>query len=206
MSLLDLASPPPERPFLVQGPVRLRTPETTDFAAWAKLREDSRKHLTAWEPDWRSEDVTLRAFRLRLRAYGLEMRRRAGLPLFVFRRADNTLVGGVTLSHIRYGASRSASIGYWIGQPFIRKGYARAAISAVLDHAFTTLGLNRVEAACQPENLASRKLLESLGFTQEGVARDYLFINGAWRDHLLFAITASDHLRSNRRGVADEIR
>lgn len=206
MSLLDLASPPPERPFLVQGPVCLRTPELADFAAWAKLREDSRKHLTAWEPDWRDEEMTSRAFRLRLRAYRREMRRRAGLPLFIVRRADNALIGGVTLSNIRYGASRSASIGYWIGKPFIRKGYARAAISAVLAHAFSTLGLNRVEAACQPENLASRNLLESLCFTNEGVARDYLFINSAWRDHLLFAIIASDYLRRDRPGDATEIR
>lgn len=206
MSLLDLASPPPERPFLVRGPVCLRTPEPADFAEWTRLREESRRHLTAWEPDWRDEDMTPRAFRLRLRAYRREMRRGAALPLFVVRRADNSLIGGVTLSNIRFGASRSASMGYWIGKPFIRRGYARAAISAVLDHAFSTLGLNRVEAACQPENLASRNLLESLCFINEGMARDYLFINGAWRDHLLFAIIACDHVRRRQDGEAAGIR
>lgn len=199
MSLLDLASPPPQTPTLVYGAVQLRPPEVRDFAAWAALREASRQHLTAWEPDWRDDEMTAAAFRRRIRAYRREMRRGALLPLLIFRRSDEALIGGVTLTNIRLGASRSASIGYWIGKPFVRNGYARSAIFAMLDHAFLTLGLNRVEAACQPENLASRNLLESVGFRNEGVARDYLFINGDWRDHLLFAMTASEFMR--KRGA-----
>lgn len=199
MSLLDLAGLLPQSPILVSGPVRLRAPEVEDFPDWTALREASRRHLTAWEPDWRVDDMTAKAFRTRIRVWRREMRQGSALPLLIVRRSDDALIGGVTLANIRLGASRSASIGYWIGKPFVRNGYARAAISAVLEHAFTTLGLNRLEAACQPENIASRTLLETVGFINEGIARDYLFINGDWRDHLLFAITAAEF--THRRAI-----
>lgn len=199
MSLLDLAGLLPQSPILVSGPVRLRAPEVEDFPAWTALRETSRRHLTAWEPDWRDDEMTAKAFRARLRAWRREKRQGGAVPLLIIRRSDDALIGGVTLTNIRLGASRSASIGYWIGKPFVRNGYARAAISAVLEHAFTTLGLNRLEAACQPENVASRTLLENVGFVNEGIARDYLFINGGWRDHLLFAITAGEF--AQRRAI-----
>lgn len=193
MSLLDLGSPPPQAPTLVADPVWLRPVQLGDFAAWTQLREESRAHLIAWEPAWRPEEMTQSAFRRRVRAYWREMRRGGVLPFLIFRRGDNALVGGVTLSNIRYGASRSAVIGYWIGAPFLRRGLARAGIRAVLRHAFETMQLNRVEAACQPENEPSRRLLESIGFQREGRARGYLRINGDWRDHLLFAMTAADY-------------
>lgn len=195
MSLLDLSGLQSQSPILVHGPVRLRPPEFEDFLEWRALREASRRHLTAWEPDWRAEDVTMKAFRARVRAYRRDMRRGSTLPLLVFRRSDGAMIGGVTVSNIRLGASRSATIGYWVGKPYIRNGYARAAISAVLDHGFAILGLNRFEAACQPENIASRTLLDAVGFAQEGMARDYLFINGEWRDHLLYAITANEFMQ-----------
>ncbi|MEM9846004.1 MAG: GNAT family protein, partial [Pseudomonadota bacterium] len=65
-------------------------------------------------------------------------------------------------------------------------------------HGFTELDLSRIEAACLPENLASRGVLEKSGFKYEGVAQSYLQINGRWRNHLLFA-----NLRFDRRGKTD---
>jgi ribosomal-protein-alanine N-acetyltransferase len=83
-----------------------------------------------------------------------------------------------------------ASLGYWAGERHARRGYTTAAVRAVVRHAFEDLDLHRVEAACQPDNNASRRVLEKAGFTQEGAARAYLKINGAWRDHLLFGIAS----------------
>ena len=68
------------------------------------------------------------------------------------------------------------------------------AVRGALQFAFSDLALHRVEAACLPNNLPSRRLLERVGFQQEGLARAYLRINGAWEDHLLFAALASDRL------------
>lgn len=192
MLLLDFTPRPPFAPVLVRGPVQLRIAAAADFPAWAGLRRDSRAHLTAWEPAWRDSELTRESYRLRLRLQWRDIRRGAALPMLVFTRDSGVLVGGVSLSNIRYGAARAGTVGYWTGASHVRRGYARAAVLAMLDHAFSSLALNRVEAACQPGNVASIGLLESAGFRKEGLAREYLRINGAWRDHYLYAVTAAE--------------
>ncbi|NQV20583.1 MAG: GNAT family N-acetyltransferase, partial [Rhodospirillales bacterium] len=78
------------------------------------------------------------------------------------------------------------------GEQHARRGYMSDALQIAVTFAFETLGLHRVEAACLPENTPSRKLLQKSGFTEEGYARAYLKICGAWRDHIRFGILASD--------------
>ncbi|NWG92895.1 MAG: GNAT family N-acetyltransferase [Parvularculaceae bacterium] len=180
-------------PVIEHQGVRLRAAELGDYPAWSALRRASRAHLTRWEPDWSDEEMTLDAFRLRLKSYDRQHRAGAGLALYVFEAGGDTLVGGVTLTDIRLHASQSATIGYWIGETYLRRGFGLWAVEAALRYGFGELRLNRIEAACQPGNAASRALLLKAGFVEEGFARDYLYINGAWRDHLLFARTARDY-------------
>ncbi len=85
-----------------------------------------------------------------------------------------------------------ASLGYWMGAPFAGRGVMSNAVRQVCGLAFGSLALRRIEAACLPENAASVRLLEKTGFRREGLAREYLAIDGVWRDHLLFAKLASD--------------
>ncbi len=87
-----------------------------------------------------------------------------------------------------------ASIGYWIGQPYARRGHMLAAVRTAAPFGFQRLGLHRLEAACIPENAPSRELLLKAGFRLEGEARAYLKINGVWRDHLLFGMLPGDIL------------
>ncbi len=166
--------------------VRLRPPRMADYVAWAELRRDSRAFLQPWEPTWPADDLTRAAFRRRLSIYGRDQDTGQGYPFFIFRKSDGALTGGVNLRDVRRGVSQSGAIGYWAGEAFARRGHTGAAVRAVADFAFGRLGLNRLEAACVPENTASRRLLERAGFSHEGMARAYLKINGAWRDHLLF--------------------
>lgn len=194
MFALDFARRREKPPELASGELFLRPPVLSDHRQWASLREQSREHLTEWEPEWRPGDLSLDAFRTRLRMYDRVHRAGAGLSLLLFRRQGGDLIGGVTLSDIRRHASQSATIGYWVGVNHLRQGYGAAGVSLVLEHAFGELLLNRIEAACQSGNQASRRLLAKTGFVEEGFARDYLFINGAWRDHLLFAATRRDRL------------
>ena len=184
-------------PILVHEPIYLRSPQLSDYQPWRALREESRAHLTRWEQDWAAENLTLSSFRQRLRHFERDSRRASGLSLFCFRQDDDALVGGLSLTNIRYGAARAGSLGYWIGGPFVGQGLGRALVEALLSHAFDGLNLNRIEAACQSENSASQRLLNGCGFTLEGHAEDYLKINGAWRDHDLFAITARAYKRRN---------
>lgn len=191
MAVLDWMEP--NRGLVLRGPgVRLRPPRITDHPAWAELRQASKPFLQPWEPVWPADDLTRPAFRRRLSAYARDMDADAAYPFFVFDGESDGLVGGVTLSNVRRGVAQAATVGYWVGAAHARHGYTLAAVRAVADYGFGRLGLHRLEAACIPENLASRGLLLRAGFQEEGLARAYLKINGAWRDHLLFGMLAED--------------
>jgi ribosomal-protein-alanine N-acetyltransferase len=191
MAVLDWRGP--DRGLTLTGEaVRLRPPRVTDYPAWSELRLRSREFLQPWEPIWPADDLTKSAFRRRLAAYARDIDLDQAYPLFIFRARDDALVGGITLSNVRRGVAQMASIGYWIGQPYARRGHMLAAVRAVAPFAFQRLGLHRLEAACIPENTPSRELLLKAGFRLEGEARAYLKINGVWRDHLLFGMLAGD--------------
>jgi ribosomal-protein-alanine N-acetyltransferase len=168
--------------------VFLRQPELRDYQEWADLRDASRAFLTPWEPTWAADETSRGSYRYKLRRYLEDARDDRAHALFVFRESDGALVGGVTLSNVRRGVAQTASLGYWAGECHAGKGYITAAVRAVVRYGFDDLDLHRIEAACQPDNMASRRVLEKAGFTEEGFARAYLKINGAWRDHLLFGI------------------
>ncbi|MFP6729860.1 MAG: GNAT family protein [Alphaproteobacteria bacterium] len=172
--------------------VYMRPPQSGNWRAWAEVRAASRTFLKPWEPTWSASALTRTTYRHRLRIQARERRDNTGYRFFIFRRADNALVGGVNLSNIQSGVAMSCSIGYWIGKDYARQDIMRDAVSALLSFVFDTIGLHRLEAACLPSNVASEGLLRKLGFRQEGYARAYLRIDGAWRDHLMFAMLASD--------------
>jgi ribosomal-protein-alanine N-acetyltransferase len=167
--------------------VVLRTPQMTDYNEWAALREKSRAFLTPWEPTWPEDDLSRSAFRRRIKRYVEDLRSDQGYAFLIVRNTDNALVGGLTIANIRRGVAQAGSLGYWMGEPFARQGYMTAAVRAVVPFAFATLRLHRLEAACIPTNAGSIRLLENTGFVREGYAREYLCIDGAWQDHLLYA-------------------
>ena len=98
----------------------------------------------------------------------------------------------VTLGGIQRGALRSGWVGYWVDSRFHGRGVATAAVALFVAHGFGPVGLHRIEATIAPENLASRAVVAHLGFRQEGHLVRYLDINGAWRDHLLYALTVEE--------------
>ena len=166
--------------------VLLRIPQAPDYADWTALREESRDFLTPWEPTWPADDLSRSAFRRRIKRYSEDLRTDQGCAFLIIRSSDNTLVGGLTLANIRRGVAQAGSIGYWMGRPFVRRGYMTAAVQAIIPFAFASLRLHRLEAACIPSNDGSIRLLEKTGFVREGYAREYLCINGIWQDHLLY--------------------
>lgn len=173
----------------------LRPPLVRDFEEWAVLRRDSRAFLEPWEPEWSRDHLTQRAFRNRVIWAERAIRQGTAWPLFLFQADDGVIVGGVTLSNVRREPAQAGTLGYWIGESHARQGYMTEALGAVRDFAFGDLDLSRLEAACLPDNLASRRLLERCQFKYEGVAQAYLQIAGRWRNHVLYAA-----LRGDRRG------
>ncbi len=179
-------------PAITGNGIMLRMPQMADYAEWAQLREASRGFLTPWEPTWPSDDLTRGAFRRRLKRYAEDQRADLAYAFMVFRNEDGALVGGLTLANIRRGVAQAGSLGYWMGAQFARHGFMTAALRALIPFANENLRLHRLEAACIPGNDASIRLLEKTGFKREGYAREYLCINGAWQDHLLYARLRSD--------------
>lgn len=172
--------------------VQLRLPQAADWSEWVQLRAESRDFLTPWEPTWPSDALTRAAFRRRLRRHTREAREDSAYAFLIFRQADDALLGGLTLSNVRRGVTQSCSVGYWIGRRFARRGYMSDALCTTVHFVFDQLHLHRLDAACLPNNEASTGVLRRVGFTEEGYARQYLCIDGIWRDHLLFAILAGD--------------
>jgi len=172
--------------------IYLRPPRAGDWQEWATLRTESRAFLTPWEPTWPADALSRSAFQRRLRRQAAEWRNDEGFSFLIFGKPDDAMVGGLGITNVRRGVAQMASIGYWTGTPYVRRGYMTEAVKAALEFCFTQLGLHRVEAACIPDNVASRGLLEKIGFRMEGEASAYLKINGDWRDHLLYAILRED--------------
>ncbi|MEM6408339.1 MAG: GNAT family protein [Pseudomonadota bacterium] len=183
---------------IVTERMALRLPQHGDYRAWANLRSESAEFLTPWEPVWASDHLTRKSFTNRVYWAQRSVSSGSAVPVFMFRSGDDTLVGAITLDNIRRGPSQAGTLGYWIGKRYARQGYMREAIGALVHYAFTTLDLSRIEAACLPENEASRGVLEKSGFKYEGVAQSYLQIGGRWRNHVLYA-----NLRADRRGKTD---
>jgi ribosomal-protein-alanine N-acetyltransferase len=172
--------------------IYLRPAAPGDYSMWSRLRAASRAFLEPWEPTWPEDDLTRAAFRRRLRRQDEDMARDEAYSFLIFESGVDELLGGITLGGLRRGVSQSGTLGYWMGAQHAGKGRMTRAVSATVEFAISRLRLHRIEAACIPENAPSIALLERNGFRREGYARGYLKINGAWRDHLLFALLDGD--------------
>ncbi len=186
------------KPKIETARMTLRLPVHPDYRQWAQLRDQSAEHLTQWEPVRAVDHLTRKAFTNRVYWAARAEAQGTAMPLMLIRREDQALLGAITLDNIRRGPVQAGTLGYWIGAPHARQGYMKEAILGLVHHAFTAMDLSRLEAACLPENAASRGVLEKCGFKYEGVAQSYLQINGRWRNHVLYA-----NLRHDRRGRTD---
>jgi [ribosomal protein S5]-alanine N-acetyltransferase len=175
------------------GLVELRKPRLSDAAVWSRTRLADRRHLESWEPtapgtweernspwSWPAQWSTLRGL----------ARRGMSLPFVIT--VDGRFAGQITVGNVVRGSLCSAWIGYWVASGMTSGGVATASVALVVDHCFTAGALHRLEATVRPENAASLRVLEKLGFRQEGVFQRYLDVAGGWRDHLCFALTTED--------------
>lgn len=177
----------------------IRTPDLKDYDQWVAIRKSSEAFLEKWEPIRSDEYLSLKGFRNRVVWGRRAFRENRGLPLFLVRRDDNQIVGGINLDNFQHGVSKSCTVGYWMGAPFARLGYMGEALPAVVKYAFTKMDISRIQAGTLPENAPSRELLKRSGFKAEGTAQAYLEIAGHWRDHVLYA-----QLRGDRKDPTNE--
>lgn len=179
---------PPLNTRLVGERVLLRVGELNDWQSWSAVREASRNFLAPWEPAWPLHALSPEFFSATLRRHWREWRQGSGYAFQIMRREQSGVIGGIALNDVARGIGQKASLGYWIGQDYTGQGLMTEAAQLAIDFAFNRLKLNRVEAGCLPHNLPSKRLLQRLGFTEEGYAKAYLRINGRFEDHLLWGL------------------
>jgi ribosomal-protein-alanine N-acetyltransferase len=175
---------------LVDGSLTLRPLRQRDSREWRTVRARNAEWLRPWEATSPEPAIdappTYSAMVRRLRT---EARDGRTMPFVIAFGGD--LVGQLTVGGISWGSLRSAHIGYWVDQRVAGRGIMPTAVAMATDHCFE-VGLHRMEINIRPENLASRRVVEKLGFRPEGLRPRYLHIDGDWRDHLSFALTVDE--------------
>jgi [ribosomal protein S5]-alanine N-acetyltransferase len=180
-------------PDLLDVPVTLRPVRVSDARTWREIRVRNASWLRPWEPSnpetplYRS---SIGPYVSMVRTMRREARQGQALPWVVT--YGGAFAGQLTVGSITWGSSRSGTIGYWIDESFAGRGIIPTALAMAADHCFRVVGLHRLEASIRPENTASRRVVEKLGFREEGIRVRQLHINGQWRDHICYAITAEE--------------
>jgi [ribosomal protein S5]-alanine N-acetyltransferase len=196
---------PPGWPAVLSDPasgVVLRPYRRSDAAVWSASRRANEQWLAPWEPTpprgtW-AELNSPAAFRAVYRELRRAARAGNAMPFAVCvatssrSRSGERLVGQVTIGNIVRRAFCSGYAGYWIDSRFAGRGIMPVALALAVDHGFRHGGLHRVEVNIRPENTASRRVVEKLGFREEALHARYLHIDGAWRDHIGYALTTED--------------
>ena len=164
-----------------------------DYPAWLDVRNRCRDWLVPWEPRSKgaplpSEDHSSFGARCAMRERERQLGSGFGFGIFV----DGRFAGEVTLSSIQRGPFQNGSIGYWIDQELAGQGLVPEAVVVVLQFAFETLRLHRIEIAIIPRNSASRRVADKLELRNEGTALGFLEINGTWEDHVRYAMTSEE--------------
>lgn len=180
---------------LADGPVGLRPIRQRDQRAWREVNQRNRAWLRPWEatippPPPGHFPPARPTFRQMVRQLRGEAEAGRMLPFVVL--YEGRLVGQLTVAGVTWGSMCSAHIGYWVDESVAGRGVMPTAVALVTDHCFLTLGLHRLEICVRPENAPSRRVAEKLGFREEGIRPRYLHIDGAWRDHLVYALTAEE--------------
>jgi ribosomal-protein-alanine N-acetyltransferase len=171
---------------LTHGDVTLRLLRQRDAKALERLILGNREWLRPWEA---TNPMGPNSFDIKAMVRGLirQLDNQSGLPCVV--EFEGEIVGQLNVANILYGSVSSAVIGYWVVPEVAGKGVTPTSVALITDYLFNVVGLHRAEIAIRPENIASLRVVEKLGFRYEGLKERYIHINGAWRDHYVFALT-----------------
>ncbi|HEU4542349.1 MAG TPA: GNAT family protein [Jiangellaceae bacterium] len=169
----------------------LRPLRYRDARAWLEVRQRNYEWLRPWEPTAPVPGARpATSFRQLVRRYNAQARAGEALPWIVT--YEGRLAGQMTISNIIWGSARMGSAGYWVDRDVAGRGVTPTALALAVDHCFFNVGLHRIEVNIRPENHASLRVVRKLGFREEGIRERFLHIDGDWRDHVSFALTADE--------------
>jgi len=176
---------------LEHGDVVLRPLSPRDAKAWREVRIRNADWLRPWDatvpPGSRQRPKTFGAL---TRSLGQSARHGQSMPFAI--EVDGRFAGQITVNNIVRGSAQFASIGYWLDRQYAGRGVMPLAVALVIDHCFQSAGLHRIEICIRPENSNSLRVVEKLGIREVGFAPRFLHIDGAWRDHRIYAITSEE--------------
>lgn len=175
---------------LRDGAITLRPIRRRDQRAWFEVRGRNQEWLGRWDGTAPDPSAIPRSFAAMVREHLSAARAGRMMPFVI--EYDGKFVGAITVNNIVWGSAYFASVGYWIDQAVAGRGIMPRAVAMVIDHCFFVVGLHRIEISIRPENAASVRVVEKLGIPEVGYSPRYLHIDGAWRDHRMFAITVED--------------
>lgn len=176
-------------PTLREGAVTIRPVRIRDARALERALVENRTWLRQWEATNPHGPMN---FDVRTSIRSLLAAARAGTTIPFVIEVDGELVGQLNVSGMGYGSLSSASIGYWVVEGVAGRGITPTAVALATDYCLQSAGLHRIEICIRPENRASLRVVEKLGFRYEGLRRRYIHINGAWRDHFSYALTGEE--------------
>lgn len=174
---------------LTHEDVRLRVIRMRDVKTIERLLMEHRAWLRPWEatsPYGPNSFDVKGMVRSLLRSYD----DRSGIPFVI--EYDGRIVGQLNVANILHGSVSSAVIGYWISPDVAGLGIMPTSVALASDYLYGVVGLHRVEIDIRPENAASLRVVAKLGFRYEGFKQRFIHINGAWRDHMIFALTKEE--------------
>jgi ribosomal-protein-alanine N-acetyltransferase len=174
---------------LTHGDVKLRIAKMRDSKPLEKLILGNREWLRPWEA---TNPGAPNSFDVRSQLRGLlrQLDDQSGMPFVI--EVQGVVQGQLNVANIMYGSVSSAVIGYWVSPEIAGRGVAPTSVALVTDYLMNQVGLHRVEIDVRPENTASLRVIEKLGFRYEGIKQRYIHINGDWRDHYIFALTVEE--------------
>lgn len=162
---------------------------------WYEVRRRNTSWLTPWETTDPTGHPPSMSYGGMVRAHNREGRLGLAYPWAIFRNTNHEshqLVGQMIAAPVLWGSMRSTSLGYWIDKAHAGQNIVPTAVALASDYLFTRVGLHRIEINIVPDNAASLRVVEKLGFRFEGLRKDYIHINGEWKDHQSFALTANE--------------
>ena len=176
---------------LILRPIRYR-----DKKEWTEVRSRNNEWLAPWEASNPAIGGALPDYRQMVRSLKHQAAQATALPFLITERTPRSaapvIVGQLTVSSIVWGSAMMATLGYWVDQARAGHGIAPTAVAMATDHCFQALGLHRMEINIRPENGPSLRVVEKLGFRDEGYRPRFLHINGEWADHRSFALTVEE--------------
>lgn len=163
---------------------------------WYEVRNRNIDWLQPWEATDPAGQANAVTYGSMVRSHNRDGASGVAFPWAIFvqdgPREKPVLVGQMIAAPVLWGSMRSTTLGYWVDQARAGQNIVPTAVALAIDYLLIRVGLHRIEINIVPENHASLRVVEKLGLRSEGLRKDYIHIDGHWRDHASFAITVDE--------------